>query len=155
MRIMQVKRRSHKFLPHKFLLCHMHKTLECMNNKQKCIKFIKRAILMNLHKFVMHKKMSHHGIYAPKIMGHTRIKVCTHVLWVWFGGVAYLFRLSSPVPVDRTPLQWEKVSKEYLKWQQPKPLFPIPPNGRVGTTQREMKRGSQLKFNEGLRSKVV
>ena len=106
MRIMQVKRRSHKFLPHKFLLCHvtMHKTLECMNNKQKCIKFIKRAILTNSHKFVMHKKMSHHGIYAPKIMGHTWIKVCTHVLWVWFGGVAYLFRLSSPVPVDRTPL---------------------------------------------------
>ena len=59
MRIMGVKCWLHKFVLHKFILCHMlemHKMLEH--------KFIHRPVLMSLHKFFMHTKMSLYGIYS-------------------------------------------------------------------------------------------
>ena len=42
----------------------MHRTLECINNK-----FIKRPVFMNLHKFVLHIKMSLYGIIVHDSRG--------------------------------------------------------------------------------------
>ena len=61
---MRIKCRLHKFLLHNFFVpcITMHEVLECVDHK-----FIKRPVVTNLHKFVMHIKMSLYGILCIKM----------------------------------------------------------------------------------------
>ena len=70
---MRIKCRLHKFVLHNFFVpcITMHEVLECVDHK-----FIKRPVVTNLHKFVMHIKMSLYGILCYKtVVGFLSLEI--------------------------------------------------------------------------------